>query len=394
MKPKDEASRRVYRWALQSAARQLLPKERVTWCFRRVVPGKTGVDVLHSPSVKRAHYRNLMICASLWICPVCASKISERRRVELTHAIENAKGMRVALVTFTMHHERRDKLTSLLDDLLASFRKLKAGRQWQRVESQFGVVGSVRALEVTHWLNGWHCHLHVLFFFPKDADLDKLRSVMSERWRAVLAENGRTADDEHGVDVSTRDGDVARYVAKYGHEPTKARWNIEHEVVKASSKIGAYDHRTPFQILGDYMAGDKRSGYLFKEYAAAFKGKRQLVWSRGLRAALRIGKEETDEEIAKRFEQDAVVLATLSLEQWKVILANDARAEVLEVASSGDAGKLLDYVHSLSGKADRRYMAFERVMDNGRGKPDMLQQIGATQVPGFDKATLWAGGDD
>lgn len=346
----ESKDRRVERWALQAGARALLPGERVSWCYRNRVPGQSTIDVWWAEAVKRAHFKNLMVCGSIWSCPICAAKITERRRVELTEAIDHAQGLDTALVTFTMHHDRRDKLHDLLDDLLASYRFMKAGRIWAGIERDYKLVGSVRALEVTQWLNGWHPHLHVLFFAARGADFAGLGGILKERWLSILDTNGCSASDEVGVQLSDRRGDVARYIAKFGHEPKQNRWTVEHELTKAPSKLGTSDHRTPTQLLRDYVNGDKGTGNLWREYALTFKGKRQLVWSRGLRHALGLDKEKTDEELAKSTDEPSVLLGQISLAQWRVILANDARAEVLEVASSGDAGALAEFIQTFTVK--------------------------------------------
>lgn len=349
----DARHARLERWALQAAARELLPDEAVSYCLRRVVPsplgGKDGVTVWYSEAVHKAHYKNLATCHSVWHCPICAAKITERRRQELTDAITFAPELDVYMVTFTLHHDRRDDLGELLADLLGCFREMKAGRKWVRAEKDLGIVGSVRALEVTHWLNGWHPHLHVLLFVNKGADIGEIESFFKSRWLTLLQSKGRRCDDEHGVNVSGARYTVAEYIAKFGKEPKPNRWAHEHELTKAPVKSGGGEHRTPMQLLRDYLHGDKRAGQLWKEYAMVFKGRHQLQWSRGLRKMLGLGVELTDKELAEATEQDAVLLAQISLAQWRVILANDARGELLEIAHSGDASAVRAFVDSLTG---------------------------------------------
>ena len=77
----------LLKWALQAEARAILPNERVAHCLRQVVPIAAGVDVLHSPEHQVAHYGGLLVCGSVWMCLLCAAKMSERRRDELEQAI-------------------------------------------------------------------------------------------------------------------------------------------------------------------------------------------------------------------------------------------------------------------------------------------------------------------
>jgi hypothetical protein len=64
------------------------------------------------------------------------------------------------------------------------------------------------------------------------------------------------------------------------------------------------------------------------------KGRRQLVWSDGLRDLLAL-EELSDDEIAKGVYPDAVVLGSIGLEDWRRILKVDAREEILEAARLG-----------------------------------------------------------
>lgn len=337
----DLVEYRLGRWALQSAARSLLPDFRVSSCLRFVVPGRDGVKVLYSAAVQRAHYGNLAVCGSVWACPICAAKISERRRVELAGAVDHHPEFTPALITFTVQHLHSDGLGPLVRDLLGAYRRLKCGEWWQNFRGDCGLVGSIRALEITHGVNGWHPHLHVLGFFRAGADLAGVGDSLKKKWGVVLGRYERTCTYLHGVDFRTADSDVVDYISKFGHEPVDfkrpGRWSMEHELTKGAVKRGRGDRgRGPLQLLCDYLVGDQEAGRLWVIFQKAFKGKRQLVWSRGLRELLGVGQEETDLQIAKREDEAASLLALLSLEQWRMVLGNDIRGELLEVASSGD----------------------------------------------------------
>jgi hypothetical protein len=76
-----------------------------------------------------AFFGNVQVCSLLWLCPVCAAKISERRRLELREAIAAARerGLRVFMLTFTIPHHCRDQAKDLCDRLLHA-RKLLQNR--------------------------------------------------------------------------------------------------------------------------------------------------------------------------------------------------------------------------------------------------------------------------
>ena len=349
--------RRLQRWSLQSAARALMPDERVAWCLRR--PGfdpetrrhYPDVWVMYAEEMKRAHYKHLHVCGSVWMCPLCAAKISERRRVELAQAIENSDFC-FALVSETLQHSHEDKLKDSLDALLHARHKLKAGRAWLNFCRDFGIVGTVSALEVTYGVNGHHPHDHTLLVARRELDSGAVHDFIFPRWLAALSECDRSASSDRGIDVRTAKSDVALYVAKWGHEPRNPKrpfgWTIEHELTKSVSRMSRGDKGlTPLDLLQAFLCGDQRAGKLWQEYACTFKGRHQLQWSRGLRELLGLGKLESDQEIAERADQPATLLARLSLYQWQVVLGNDARGELLEVASSGDVVQLQEFLHQI-----------------------------------------------
>ena len=73
-------ARRVERYALQAVARDILPKSRTALCLRTRIKGGDGVGVWKCDHSGTAHYSGLIVCGSVWTCPVCGAKISEKRR--------------------------------------------------------------------------------------------------------------------------------------------------------------------------------------------------------------------------------------------------------------------------------------------------------------------------
>lgn len=338
----------VIRYYLQAEARRLLPTHRIRSCHRFRVPGKSTVDVMYSPLVGKAHYKNLMHCDSVWICAVCSSKITERRREELSAALATTK-LTPILITYTLRHHAGDSLFSLLKAILAAFHDFKSGAGWQLMRRDFCMVGSIRSLETTHGENGWHPHIHDLVLIEApltDSKMEWFISQHKKRWNLMIERQGRDASWVHGVDIRAARLDVTQYVAKFGHQPVSTGWTIEQELTKAPVKKGkGEDGRTPHQLLADSAAGDEIAGNLFIEYANSLKGKKQLVWSKGLRASLGLdAREPTDSELAEADTSPAFVLAQLNKDQWDVILGNDARGELLKIASLGDWAALRDWL--------------------------------------------------
>jgi len=284
------------------------------------------------------------------MCAVCGAKITERRRVELSEAIESFSG-KVALATFTAQHSREDLLKPLLSDFLTAWRWMLRHRTYDQIKGDYGILGFVRSLETTYGgANGFHPHNHVLYFCNGDRCLDGLESALTQLHIESLEHFSRSASWDRGCDVRTADSDVADYVTKFGRLPAAPKgWTVGHELTKSAVKLGHYgDHRTPAQLLWCYLwMNDRAAGAVWQEIALTFKGRHQLTWSRGLRKLIDLGPEESDQVIVERDKEDSVLLASLSLRQWQIILANDARGEVLQASASGDIGQLEDFLRTI-----------------------------------------------
>ncbi len=353
---------RATRFALQSVARRLLPDEAVSRCLRVPIPTRQHVDVYYQPQHQSASFGGLQVCGSPWACPVCAQRIAERRRAELARAIEahRAAGGVVLIAALTVAHTRHDVLRTLLATFLAAVKEMQSGRPWTRLREAYGLLGMVRALETT-WgpVHGWHPHIHLLLFLDAPAawegvsDEDRAGWVATferdlfEQWEYATACHGLATSRKHGLVVQRTDGAVMDYVAKWGCEPAARPWGPEDELAKAQVKQArsledAEDvgqRYKPFDLLRQVLATGEVTevGPLFCEYVWAFKGRSQLRWTPKLRERFfPKEREETDEEVARRHDADAVLLGSLSLEDWRAVLGAEARAAVLTAAATGD----------------------------------------------------------
>lgn len=326
---KFHSASRAERFALQAVARDLLPDERVRFCLRSRRPDQPGISVWRSVEHGRAHFQGLQVCGSVWHCPVCAAKISERRRAELSAAIavHRAAGGDVALLTLTNSHHVGHRLRELLDGQEKALKRFRGDRASRALFDSMGVVGFVRALEVTHGANGWHPHYHLLVFLRRPLrSLVEFRDQLATRWVDCCRAAGLPLPSlERGVDL--RGG---TWAAKYA-----AKWGIEQEMTKSHVKRGRLKGSSPFDLLRQAMdAGEVEPCELFREFAKTFKGKAQLMWSRGLKAALGV-QEVSDQELVQQPEESAVLLGQISSYAWQTILRLQLRARVLDAADDG-----------------------------------------------------------
>lgn len=338
---------RVERYALQSIVRELLPNSRTAKCLRYVQKQRESVEVWRSTKYKRAHYGGLQTCSSVWACPVCSAKISERRRAELQTLIiaHEATGGVVLLVTRTVPHDRQDDLGNLLDQISKAESGYKAHRDYKTLMRACGLVGTVRAVEVTHGeANGWHPHVHELVFLSHGVVLDDLEEDLSRIWKHAAVRAGlRLPSRAHGLTV--QDGSKA---AKYA-----SKWGLESELTQWHRKRGKVESRTPFDLLRAVgIQGDHRAAFLFRQYAEAFHGRHQLQFSRGLKHRYQI-EDIGDDELAARQDADAVLLGALSLDQWRTVCKTGQRGSLLEVASEWGWEGVVVLLEGLARALDR-----------------------------------------
>lgn len=326
----DPVGCRLERFALQSASRRILrfsPVSRVARCLRVRRFDKSDIEVWKSKEHSSAHFGGLQTCASVWTCSVCAAKISERRRGELLNAIERHQqsGGAVLLLTLTNPHTASDALGDVLKAQSLAMSRFNSNRSSKALFDGIGCIGTVRAWEVTHGVNGWHPHFHILLFVSAGPYLVDYRHFFYLAWANACRLAGLSIPSEiHGVSLD--DGSRA---AEYA-----SKWGLEQEMTKGHVKK-ANKGSTPFDFLRAYLwDGDRLAAARFLEYAKAFKGRRQLVWSKGLKALFDLG-ESTDEEIAGHLDDQAAQLGKIELEDWRLILKFDVRGEILELARYG-----------------------------------------------------------
>lgn len=360
-------------------------KYRVAMCHR----GTDGVapEIRRMPTGERAEFFGVQTCGSVWTCPICAGKIANGRRDEMRDAFarhrygmgETAKetGGMVFLATYTFQHTAAEGgagcLAGQLDKLREAMRKLTSTRAYKATMEQAGTVGAIRAMEVTYGeINGWHPHVHQLVFADKGAlEVDQRPGHVGEtiyrrstlgrirkQWARLLLNAGMgglpldragkpTADGMRPGEAfgklrslltrcfTVQCGTYAdEYIAKFGRELDGGAWGMADELAKGHTKTPRrVQHCTPWGLLRDFLEGDKRAAWLFREYAEAFHGKAQLYWSKGLKAHFGIG-EKSNEEIAAtpEFRCDETVIK-LNDDQWTLILSRNARFDVLVAAA-------------------------------------------------------------
>lgn len=337
------------RYRLQSLAAGLLINSRTARCLRSISPLFSDVEVRRSIKNKRAYYGHLQLCGSVWNCPVCASAISERRKIELATALSRSNHQQIML-TYTMKHHKNMPLADTLKAVTDAYRKVHSGRSYQELKTEHGIVGSIRTLEITYGQNGWHPHIHELIF-AYHMNAQGILSDVTQDWLSTLRKAGYTASKEHGVDLRHADRFVSEYMSKWGHLPTGEHWSIEHEMTKQPVKKGRRG-KSPFELLQDYGNRElpdvqrKKSARLFREYSENMFRKQQLVWSKGLKDELGID-EIKDSELVTDQDIEYDIMAVLMKPLWHIVCRKGERARLLEIASKGDTREVWLYLNEL-----------------------------------------------
>ena len=324
---------RFLRYQMQSAAKHILPRNRVGLCLRHQIERYGDVSLFKHRSTQKAFYGGLMVCGSVWVCPVCAAKISERRRAELKIAFDSHldQGGYCTMVTLTFSHSARDKLEELLLALGKAVNKFRSGKRYNNFRQEIGLIGSIRAFEITYGVNGWHPHIHLLLMHSKEIDpwdRDDVSDKLYSMWEGACAKNGLSTSYEHGLKIDDA-AEASQYIGKWGDIMDKP-WGTDSEMTKANIKKGRAGSMTPFDFLrAEIEDGDLQYEDKFREYAAATKTKRQLVWSPGLKARYLI-EEKSDEEVATEKVEEADLLGLLDWQEWRYIVRNNLRVELLQ----------------------------------------------------------------
>lgn len=355
---KNSALRRVQHCGLHAAAIVAVPgvfgapggivtREPVVHLVRRAVEGSAAWA---------ASLNGVQSCGSVWACPVCAERIQAQRQSELVQAFAaaDAEGLRCAFVTLTVRHDRTQPLAAVWGAVSGAWRATVSGsRQWRHDRDDFGVAGYIRLVEVTHGGNGWHVHLHSLVFFADDRGqgfsraAEALGARMAARWRAALDRTAFLPSIERGSDarllVSTER--LAAYFTK-GLYDVKTPESAAFDATSSASKRSRGKNRTPFGILAGLAdpAGGmtpvrrSRDWALWHEWERVSKGKRQLVWSPGLRARLLPDVADQADDALAGADVDGHILVTIPSRAHTRLARAHAIPYLLDAAEQPDDG--------------------------------------------------------
>lgn len=389
--------------AMISARQKRAAVYRVVNCSRDKIGNNVAPEIWYSKEIERASFHKVGVCGSVWTCLICSRRINLGRQREIAAAYDLFVGAKAQLrpgvrngdallVTFTLRHGVGDDLVMLLEGLKLADRTQQKAYGYKRlvgykrtvnkvrvsVPSEVDYVGRISATELTYGKNGWHPHLHQLWFFDKRLtaqEVERIRADLFEAWRAACVKVGLPAPLEFtkqgralGVDVR-RALSAEEYLTKFAHE---RQWAPEREMASQHSKKGR-GGRTAFQLLADYAQGDREAGALFRTFAGATLGRHQLQWSRGLLERLRaLGFDDvlaSDEELAASRDEGASLLGELGDAEWTALVdacryGIEAHGTTLAIAKRSGFDAAVEFLRSLPSYPGNA--ALDRELDERR----------------------------
>ncbi|BDH56699.1 hypothetical protein MTP03_16380 [Tsukamurella sp. PLM1] len=362
-------------WRARNFQRMKSSLERVRKCGV-VCCHKDGVSLSVSEDAsgaRKARFGNLYTCGSVWSCYRCSYVVARTRGDELAEAIRAYRvltGGDVVFVTLTAAHGPTDRLVDLWNGVTEAYRHLVNSRTFKSMRGTLSpdadggyasdglIDGYIKATEATHGENGWHPHLHLLFFVQDSWEFMKQFSMLRRLWSRALAKQDMRMS-KRGQKVKLVFDDqidvLAQYIGKGAHA-----WGAADEITGGMRKNGK-NGRTPMEILHGLVHGEAEPGdlKLWHEWEQVSKGRRQLVHSRfGDLWPLLAVTSRTDEEIAiavgdeldqQEPRPDERILGYVPSEMWSVVLRYRRTAvlemlEILEIIdSSAECEALQDF---------------------------------------------------
>lgn len=352
--PSSPAQQRPLRAAMYKLRDGMRPisQPRVQACGRACISPNGHVGVM-ATSDGRVKLTGLAHCGSVWECATCQMQIQQSRAEQLRQAVDRHGSTKVAMLTLTIRHGAGDNLRAMRRLLTRAWAGLNRHRAFKRWSTKHGLIGKVRAIEVTHGQrNGWHPHLHVLFFFDEDVPTATMRAGdgfkkvwdcpeftgLTDLWiRQVV----RIFGEQHRP---SRRRALAASLASDGEYISKLGLELSDPGTKAGHKIGADGdmHRTPFGIAADWVearnayrdADDKEiartlhrrkmtsiDARLWRTYCEDMRGAHRLVWSNGLKKRLGVA-DISDAEIVAEDEEKGpgdTWIASIPVATWQRI---------------------------------------------------------------------------
>lgn len=304
---------------------------------------KLGVDVGKTSNGKLA-LRGITYCHNTWACPSCTPRAMMKLAEKLKAAYEmlGKRGYEARMVTFTVpskiYYAKDITFGASLNFMLTYLRK---------VYNSFlnGALKHIRSLdcktfqifEVTHGINGWHPHIHAIYWLKKNdwnELLDKEDNLVSS-WhfhcckiaKKMLADGTlNQAEYEDIIGTLPTSQSPGFYISKHNGEVYNYITDaLAQEVTTLHFKKAKGGNLTIWQILDLAVKDNSQQHWkLFLEYCTATRGIQRWRFKRGFVSEIdSYMKEHPAEKIDKKkqaADAEAVTqVAWFSNVQWNLL---------------------------------------------------------------------------
>lgn len=341
-------------WQLQRVMWKITQDSTLAGCHRWLAPYAGVAQVEFTGKGNNARFGNLQNSHSVWSSPLSSAQICNLRGKQLGEGLDRwvkQDGHSVMFLTLTLRHSKEDSLQEMWDLISKCWRSVTAGKAWRDPNSgdkaKFGIAHTVRAVEVTHGKNGWHVHTHAALLLDSPLSPDEisvLEGRIFSRWARSAERLGKVAPTKKsGIDlqaVANESGEKA--VGKYLVKGVLS--GLGQELTGLQAKQARGKNRTPFQLLRDVAIAFKEEGKadprdvaIWHEWEKGSKGRRQLLWSKGCKEALKISDLDDEELVDQALEEEPrEVVLQVPHDQWKKIQSKvETRQQVLDACSRG-----------------------------------------------------------
>ena len=353
-------------------------------CGSRILPAPCGDGHVYViKSVDTARYMGLAHCHSPWACPICSAKVMAEKGGEIASLIDARltwEKKSAFMITFTLPHTKGmscQETFQVLNDTWRLFtrdgRRAKNSKGknlpvYGQMRNKFDIQSIVRVYEFTWGENGWHPHIHALFWTKREnfKALLPYEDLLTDRWLDCAKRCHAKLKTDIDLDKLYADykyrpvtGHRAVYFSKTSdgniREEASAHyisgWGADSELTRGGKQKQAHHgHYSPYEFLlnAQFAKDEAEKNFwldLYVEYAKTTRGHKRVNFTPG------------DQQLIAKWRQTNAYITTLkknltdkvtkqqavfwfSKQQWHEILINERespylRVHILEAAIRG-----------------------------------------------------------
>lgn len=355
-------------------------------CGHGVLPEYKTVFVLSNGEESR--FSTLIRCHSTWACPYCSPRVMADKGSDIACAIDAlAKwyNQYAAMITFTLPHDKYMSCEDAYQILMLTWRMFNRGGRSVQSKKKYvlttsvgedkravGIAGEVkeyrcgynpwsdfrvtlkmdyfvRVYEFTYGENGWHPHIHMLAWVPKEnlQSMLEYEDKLLERWwhcakhcaakyykqkypddvdfykeriETVYADYKKDTSDSHKAVYISKNKSGKVIAQKSSHYISGWSGNMELTGSCSNAKHAQEGHLTPFQMVEiscENAAEAKRLMPLYCEYVKTTYKHRRVEFSKHPPLNPIIEKWKTTEDYIRTLKK--ILTDKAEIRPWKVV---------------------------------------------------------------------------